>query len=209
MSRADELSDALMRRWEEKLPGRQALGRELVRRYGAVMRVYHDVRHLAGVLRAVDLLVGEAADPLLVELGAWFHDAVYDVRSADNEEASAALAVASLPAYDFTDDQTAEVGRLVRLTRDHVVEAADFNGAVLCDSDLAILGSNAARYDHYAELVRVEFQHVADEEFRRARVDVLRRLLDHRPLFRTAAGRERWEAQARANLGRELKELTS
>lgn len=204
---ADELNDALMLRWEQNLPGRQALGRELLRRYGAVNRVYHDARHLADVLGAVDLLADAAADPLLVELGAWFHDAVYDVRSESNEEASARLAEVSLPAYDFTDGESAEVARLVRLTRDHEVEAADSNGAVLCDADLAVLGGDQAGYDGYAHLVRVEFQHVPEDAFRRGRADVLRRLLKHEPLFRTGRGRELWEAKARGNLSRELEQL--
>ena len=42
-----------------------------------------------------------------------------------------------------TDDDVAEVVRLVWLTTRHNVEDGDRNGALLCDADLAILGHGA------------------------------------------------------------------
>jgi predicted metal-dependent HD superfamily phosphohydrolase len=109
-----DIAERLIARWDQEFPGRIALGRELVRRYGHITRIYHDLRHLESVLTHIDRLQREADDVRLVRLAAWYHDAVYDVRRDDNEEASAALAVATLPVYDFDDGETGEVARLVR-----------------------------------------------------------------------------------------------
>jgi predicted metal-dependent HD superfamily phosphohydrolase len=200
--------DAALRRWERDFPGRSALGQELVRRYGSVSRSYHDARHLLEVLDAVDAMVDEADDIDAVRLAAWFHDAVYDVRAPDNEERSAQLAESVLPAYDVDDVTVAEVARLVRLTEAHDPHSGDRNGEVLCDADLAILASDDSRYATYVDGVRAEYRHVDDRTFATGRAAVLRQLLGLSSLFRTKHGQSTWEERARANVSRELDELT-
>ena len=202
-----------MARWEATFPGRTALGRELVTRYGAVVRAYHDLRHLQEVLDAVDSLAGAAgldapADRDAVRLAAWFHDAVYDVRRDDNEEQSAQWARWALPAYDVPDSVVAEVTRLVCLTRSHDPAPADALGGVLCDADLAILGAPPQRYAEYARDVRSEYTHLDDATFAAGRRTVLQVFLDRPVIYATEAGRKRWEEAARVNLGRELDALS-
>ncbi len=207
MKPVSNVIETVMLRWEHSFPGRSALGQELVQRYSAVVRVYHNINHLNDVLSSVDLMSAEADDTRAVELAAWFHDAVYDVRRDDNEERSAQLAETTLPAYDFDDDVIAEVARLVRLTQTHDPEPTDANGRVLCDADLAILASDENRYAAYVQSVRTEYRHVDDSSFATGRADVLRQLLALPSLFRTTYGRAHWEADARANLTSELEEL--
>jgi predicted metal-dependent HD superfamily phosphohydrolase len=200
--------DRLLSRWDESFPNRLPLGQELIRRYGAVPRVYHDVRHLLAVLERVDELAHEADEPDLVRLAAWYHDAVYDVRRQDNEERSAELAETTLPAYDFAPDEITEVARLVRLTQTHAPDDKDRNGAVLCDADLAVLAGDADEYTNYREAVRVEYRHVGDEDFAAGRARILRELLRLDRLFHTETGQARWEDAARENLRLELAELS-
>jgi predicted metal-dependent HD superfamily phosphohydrolase len=78
---------------------------------------------------------------------------------------------------------------------------------VLSDADLSVLGAEAFRYRSYAAAVREEYAEVPDEVFKPARAQVLQALLDG-PLFHTAAGRERWEERARANITEEIATLT-
>lgn len=198
-----------MVRWERDFPGRSALGQELVRRYESVSRSYHDARHLLEVLDAVDAMADEADDIGTVRLAAWLHDAVYDVRGGDNEDRSAALAEAVLPAYDFDTETVSEVARLVRLTETHDPHPGDTNGEVLCDADLAILASDEGRYAAYVDGVRAEHRHVDDRTFATGRSAVLRELLGLPSLFRSHYGRDAWEAAARANMTRELHDLTT
>src|SRR6266540_3391696 len=189
------------------------------RRSGKHRRHYR--RHYGGnVPVSVDELPGRfrAALPPAVDarradevradlLAAWFHDAVYDPRRDDNEEASARLAEAALNALELPADVIAEVARLVRLTATHDPEPGDRNGALLTDADLAILAAEPAAYDRYAAAVRREYSHVPDREFREGRAAVLRRLNDAPALYRIVPEKAEWEARARANLTRELAAL--
>jgi predicted metal-dependent HD superfamily phosphohydrolase len=197
--------DELLQRWRG-LVGDSAdeLGRDLLRRWREAHRRYHTTDHLLAVLDAVDVLEHHAFDPSAVRLAAWFHDAVYDGWPGRDEHASAQLAAQTLPAAGVAEERVGEVVRLVELTATHDPEAADANGAVLCDADLAILGGEPDEYADYAAAVRAEYAHVSDPEFRRGRAGVLRRLLALDALFRTSTAADRWEASARRNLTAEL-----
>ena len=140
-------------------------------------------------------------------LAAWFHDAVYEGRAGDDEQASADLAARVLPG--LVDRETAdEVVRLVLLTATHRVVEGDHAGALLCDADLSVLAAPAERYGAYVAGVRREHAHVDEAAFRAGRARVLRALLAG-PLFRTPAGAARWEARARAQVTAEVARLTA
>lgn len=190
------------------VPGATAAGGYLLEAYAQPHRRYHDRRHLAEVLAHVDELRTYAHDPDAVRLAAWFHDAVYQPTRPDNEEASAALTEQLLPVLRVPAARVAEVARLVRLTAGHDAGAGDGNGAVLCDADLAVLGSASERYAFYATGVRLEYAHVDAADFAAGRAAVLRGLLQREPLYRTASARERWEDRARGNVAAELRWLT-
>jgi len=181
---------------------------ELAAAYAAADRDYHDTRHLAEVLARLEELAERGAryDRLPVLLAAWFHDGVYD-GERDAEERSAAWAEHALAGL-VEDRVVAEVVRLVRLTETHRPEDHDANGCALSDADLAILAAPRERYDEYVAAVRREFAHLDDETFRDGRAQVLRSLADKDHLFHTAWARRHWEAPARANLARELDELS-
>ena len=132
---------------------------------------------------------------------------MYDVRRNDNENASAALARRLLTPH-LPSEHVIEVARLVLLTRGHIVDPGDANGAVLCDADLAILASEAVSYADYTARVRQEYAHISDDVFRAGRAAVLKGLLSLPALFHTTLGAAQWEAPARANLTSELAVLT-
>jgi predicted metal-dependent HD superfamily phosphohydrolase len=197
-------------RWDADLPGAPAersaeVLADLVARHGEPQRRYHTITHVVAVLDALDEL-GHGTDRP-ARLAAWFHDAIYDPRATDNEARSAELARSVLPSLGLDDRAVTEVARLVEQTRDHAVAPGDESGAALVDADLSILGAPAEVYDGYARAVRDEYAHVPDDAWRLGRAFVLRSFLDRPVLFRTGAGRDRWEEPARANLARELASL--
>ncbi|WP_445394912.1 HD domain-containing protein [Streptomyces sp. LE64] len=216
-----ERDEALLARWGEAVreatgtpaaatdPGVRAYGAELLRRWSEEPRAYHTVAHLSAVLEHVDTLAAHAAEPALVRLAAWFHDAVYRPDRSENEERSARLAERALAELGLDPSAIDEVVRLVRLTADHAVRDGDRNGAVLCDADLAVLAGTPARYRAYAEAVRAEYHFVPDPAFRTGRAEVLRRLLALPRLYGTPHGARHWEAAARRNLTAELAELAA
>ncbi|MFI6285862.1 hypothetical protein ACIBCM_14075 [Streptomyces sp. NPDC051018] len=181
----------------------------LIARWAEPQRRYHTTAHLIAVLDHIDTLDAYAADPDLVRLAAWFHDAVYLPDRSENEERSARLAERALPEAGLSASATAEVARLVRLTVTHAPAAPDTNGAVLCDADLAILASEPETYAGYAAAVREEYGFVPDDAFRAGRAAVLRRLLALPRLFHTPHGVRAWEERARRNLTAELDLLTT
>ncbi|GLW62325.1 hypothetical protein Arub01_05690 [Actinomadura rubrobrunea] len=195
----------LLDRWTALAgPEARVLGERLVARYSEEHRRYHDREHLVAVLDMVDELARFAADPDLVRLAAWFHDAVYDPARADNEKRSARLARCMLADTDLTPDAVEEVARLVELTESHAPDEDDRNGRVLCDADLAVLGSDPERYAAYAAAVREEYSFVPDEVFKAGRARILRSLLDLPVLFHTPTARARFEERARKNISTEL-----
>jgi len=202
---------ALLARWTgivgDGAPARR-LGAALVHRWSEPHRRYHDLVHLAAVLEHVDELVraepGTASDADAVVLAAYFHDAVYDPTTPDNEARSAALAGNGLKELGLPPRRVREVVRLVLLTATHAPDPDDGNGAVLCDADLAVLAAEPAAYAAYAAAVRAEHAHVPEPQFRAGRARVLTELLAHEVLYRTRTGRTWWEAAARRNVGAEL-----
>ncbi|WP_244313456.1 HD domain-containing protein [Streptomyces zinciresistens] len=180
----------------------------LLARWREPQRRYHTLTHLTAVLDRVDELAAHAADPDVVRLAAWFHDAVYLPERSENEERSARLAERALAEAGVPAGRTAEVARLVRLTVTHDPAPDDRDGEVLCDADLAILAAPPSAYAAYTAAVRAEYHFVPNDAFREGRAAILRQLLALPGLFRTPYGRRTWEATARHNLTGELAMLS-
>jgi predicted metal-dependent HD superfamily phosphohydrolase len=204
------LSDAdaaeLAERWHTVLPHQEAMGAALVERYREPWRRYHDARHLLAVLRQVDALAGDQ-DLFIVRLGAWFHDAIYDIpfRELTNEDASARLALRELSRAGLEQEDLTQVARLVRMTADHVPGSRDPEGELLCDADLAVLASPPEEYAAYVAEVREEYASVPDDEFYEARFEVLEPWVEGE-IFRTGKGKLLTPA-ARENVTAEVARL--
>jgi predicted metal-dependent HD superfamily phosphohydrolase len=196
----------LAARWRKLMgvsPAAAALGDELLRRWAESHRRYHTLEHLAACLDAVDALADEAADVIAVRLAVWFHDAVYNRRPGEDEQASAALAEDRLRRLGVAD-RVAEVARLVRLTATHQTAPDDRNGAVLCDADLSVLGGTPESYARYAAQIREEYADIDEVDFRAGRRRVLEAFAAREPLFRTGPAQALWEERARRNVRTEL-----
>ena len=195
----------LARWWPAWLPSQTRVRLEAA--YDGPWRGYHDRRHLVEVLQHVDELISEDEEVYeVVQLAAWFHDAVYD-GTPDDERKSAELATEELTAAGAPAVLAHDVARLVLLTAAHRPDAGDRAGEVLCDADLAILAAEPERYRSYVEGVRREYSHVSEPDFAAGRAGVLRGLLAKPTLFHTPVARDRWESAARANLRAEIAAL--
>ncbi|QFQ29917.2 hypothetical protein EEW87_005620 [Janibacter melonis] len=181
-------------------------------RYSEPQRGYHDGRHLAEVLTAVDLLGGDLdpRDHALVVLAAWYHDAVYDpvAASGANEEASAVLAERELATAGCDPSAAGAVAGLVRATLEHDLPGTPGPEAVLHDADLWVLSAPPQRFDEYCAQVRDEYAHVPAEDFARGRTAVLAPFATRPRLYATPLAHERWTDAARTNLRRELDRLS-
>ncbi|GAB3868636.1 metal-dependent phosphohydrolase [Dactylosporangium cerinum] len=193
--------------WQRLFPADSLIGADLIVRWSEPHRRYHTLDHLTVMLGVIDEHAEVADDPLAVRLAAWFHDAIYEPNTADNEERSAVLAISVLPGLGVPADRVAEVARLVRLTAGHAVEPGDRNGALLADADLAILAAPPADYARYAAAVREEYAAVPEDAFRAGRAQILGTFLAEPDLFRAVPARAEWTARAHDNLRTEITTL--
>lgn len=165
----------------------------LLRAYSQPGRGYHNLEHLEEVLQWVDLVPLGQAEKDRLSLALFYHDAVYDGRKGDNEQASADWAVRDLGprAQPLVD--------LILDTR-HAVQPASSLGEWMVDIDLSVLGSEPERFRRYDEGVRQEYSWVPNWIFRRKRKGVLKAFLKRPQIYFTEFFRQRLEATARANL---------
>lgn len=201
--RRDQAVRRLARSWSQLFPDQIETGRRLLDRWQEDHRHYHDVRHLAHLLDALDALT-DGSPSLPVSLAGWFHDAVHTGTAGADERASADLAVAELSAIGLPSSLVSEVKRLILLTISHQPWEGDLAGAQLIDADLAILGHVPGRYQLYLRGVRLEHPNLSDRQFGLARAGVVRALLATEKLFGTPSGQRLWLNQARHNLVDEL-----
>lgn len=178
----------------------------LVAAYSEPHRHYHNLEHIAEVLKVAGRLAKYAPHPVAVQFAAWYHDAIYDPTRDDNEARSAELAREELTRMGLEARSIATTERLIRAT-DHRGTPVDADADVLLDADLAILGAGETRYRSYAEAIRREYAHVPDADYRSGRAAVLERFLARPRIYRTEAMVLEAEAAARANLAAEIAAL--
>ena len=132
---------------------------ELVARYSAPERHYHTLQHLDECFARLAESRQFAEQVHEIELALWFHDAIYDVRSHDNEERSAAWAEEVALRAGLSPPVAASIRTLIVATR-HDALPVTSDSALLVDIDLAILGAPAERFDEYERQVRQEYDWV-------------------------------------------------
>lgn len=205
--RPEKLDAILRRRWARTLPTEPELGKELLGLWSQEHRYYHDRVHLLSVLEAVDRLGGKlsAEELMLIQLAAWFHDAVYQ-GTAEDEFKSAVLARERLDSV-LSARAVSTVSDLILLTAGHNPKESDRLGRILCDADLEVLARPEPAYQRYAHAIYQEYAHLPRHVLAEGRSRILTALLEKGTIYATAAGRDLWESAARSNVSRELEHL--
>ena len=148
----------------------------------------------------------DAEYPQECELALWFHDAIYDVKRKDNESRSADWASSVVLAYGLPAECGERVHALVMATcHDAVPRGTDQE--IVVDVDLSILGARPERFDEYERQVREEYSWVPGIVFRSKRRKMLQELLKRSTIFCTEKFVRAYEAQARENLERSVRQL--
>ncbi|HEX7316676.1 MAG TPA: hypothetical protein VF297_22430 [Pyrinomonadaceae bacterium] len=177
--------------------------------YSGAGRHYHNLHHVAEMLRLLEQFESDAADYAAVRFAAWFHDAVYDTRSNTNEEESAALAERALVELKVPPPVINLTRRLILATKRHEAQDDLPDAGLFLDADLAILGAADETYLAYSEAIRREYSWVPDAAYREGRIKVLDSFLGRERLYFTVPLSERFEARARSNVLNEIRTLSS
>ena len=199
--------DSLFPSWQRAWAGIGAAGEgsavfaQLKAAYAEPQRHYHTLQHLGECLAAFDNVRTRAEHPHEVELALWFHDAIYDVKSHENEQRSADWARDALRDAGVEAASAQRVHDLIMATR-HTAVPSGRDEPLLIDIDLAILGAERPRFDEYEQQIRKEYAYVPGFLFRRKRREILEGFLDRPAIYSTPWFHDALEAKARDNLRR-------
>ena len=173
----------------------------LVRQYSEPHRFYHDREHLAHCLDELDLATSLVAHPDQIEMAIWFHDVINEPGARDNEQRSADYfrrLAGTLFDKEFVD---AVVGLILVTTHRDTPSLPDQR--FICDIDLASFGCPWECFLRDSSAVKAEFTGT-EEEYYRGKEAFLRAMLGRSRIFLTDFFNQRYELQARENIGRLL-----
>ncbi|MFQ5755253.1 MAG: hypothetical protein ACE5H7_04060 [Acidiferrobacterales bacterium] len=178
---------------------------ELLRRYEEPHRYYHTPDHINHCLRQLDLAANLMDDADAVEMGLWFHDAIYDPRASDNERESAELFTRLLgnlvkPAFRRS------VYDLILVTA-HPEQPKCLDEQFMVDIDLSSFALPWEDFKRDSDAVRKEFAHLPDKRFFTNHLAFLRALMGRPTFFFTDFFRDRCETAARENVTRYMADV--
>ncbi|HWN71929.1 MAG TPA: hypothetical protein VNM90_30025, partial [Haliangium sp.] len=191
----------------------EAFWQALLDGYRSPPRHYHDIDHVVEVARWYQVVAREVGwtRPSEVFLAVLFHDVVYQAGARDNEQRSAAVAVAAVQRWldradggDIEAIDTGRVAHLIELTARHgglSVADVDAEAALFLDCDMAVLGAPGDVYARYEQGVAAEYLGVYPPElYAQGRRRFLHALLARERIYLSPFFHGRLEEQARANL---------
>ncbi|PSL30003.1 HD domain-containing protein [Chitinophaga ginsengisoli] len=180
----------------------------IISHYTAMHRHYHDLHHLQALLQLQHMYADHITDNEALSLAIYFHDVIYDVKQADNEEQSALAAGTFLRQTSYPAESIEKVMDFIRATKTHLNASGNTDLDYFLDFDLSILSASAADYIAYTQQIRKEYSIYPDELYKPGRKKVLAHFLALPAIYKTDLFREQRETLARQNMQEELKTLT-
>ena len=163
-------------------------------------RRYHTAAHIEHCLRQLDLAVSRMDEPEAVEMALWFHDAIYDIPTEENELRSAELFAARADGRG-SEQFRSKVHRLIMVTT-HRAPPATLDESFIVDIDLSSFGLPWEEFLRDSRAVRAEFARATDAEFYPRQKKFLESLAARPAFCFTEFFRDRHEARALKNIER-------
>lgn len=180
---------------------------DIIQHYQEPHRHYHNDTHLKECFTLFDDIKDKLHRPKLVALALFYHDVIYNPKSASNEADSSHFAQSALMGKLSADD-VAVISNYILATKDHINTASDprhaHDLAYLLDIDLAILGANFDRFTAYNAQIRQEYAWVFKPIYHFKRRQVLQGFYAKQRLFLTDYFYQHLERRAKENLKRTL-----
>jgi predicted metal-dependent HD superfamily phosphohydrolase len=189
----------------------QNLFQSICSHYAEPTRKYHTLQHLGECLDLFESVMYLATHPAEIEMALWFHDAIYNTASHDNEAQSAQWARAELSKAGVLPEKIDRIQSLIMATC-HTVLPITIDECLLVDIDLAILGSSAERFAEYEQQIRAEYNFVPQPIFNQKRQEILQGFLDRfssgdasrSTIYRTAYFRDQLGLRAQQNIRKSI-----
>jgi predicted metal-dependent HD superfamily phosphohydrolase len=179
---------------------------EIELNYSGKKRHYHTLQHLESLLQQLLQVKDEINNWHTVLFSLYYHDIIYNPLKSDNEEKSAALAEKRMKQLAVPAEISNACKAQIEATRKHLAASSNDTN-YFTDADLSILGHDRETYAAYYKNVRKEYSLYPDIVYNPGRKKVLQHFLAMERIFKTAFFYNRFEAQARDNLRKELELL--
>lgn len=166
--------------------------------YAEPQRHYHSAQHIERCLATMDSASSQLGPNDAVEMGLWFHDAIYEIGAKDNEEQSAEW-FRDVCGDSLDPEFTETVYRLIMATI-HNSLPDPFDERYIVDVDLSGFGLPWDEFLQDSRAVRAELTHLDDDAFNRSHSVFMEKLLNRPTIFGTDYFIDNFEAQARQNI---------
>ena len=184
---------------------------EITSKYGDKSRGYHGTNHITSMLKNIEEFLQNSKEANKLKnidefkFAVFMHDFINGEK--DDVKKSAENAEKILKEIDGNYD-TAYIKELITAT-DYSVSRRDltFDQRLMRDLDLSILGENPDKYKEYSKQIREQYSQYSDEEFGKARKDLLLSFAQTPVIYNTEYFRRKYENQARVNLLNEISKL--
>lgn len=184
----------------------EELWTEIEKNYSGKKRHYHTLLHLDNLLTQLIEIKDEINNWDVTLFTLFYHDVVYNSLKSDNEEKSAALAEKRMKQLSVSDDKIELCKQQILATKSHL-KSSDSDTNFFTDADLSILGQSWEIYSAYYKNVRKEYAIYPDFIYNPGRKKVLNHFLLMESIFKTTFFRDKFEAQAKHNLQKEIELL--
>jgi len=180
---------------------------EIQQAYSSKGRYYHNMEHIAQILKAIDDNRDKLGDIETLQLATFFHDFVYSSKRNDNEEQSAAMALKKLKYLNYPEDKIKQCELYILATKNHINNTEFSDLDYFLDADLEKLGAPWPEYLEYTLQIRKEYRIYPDLIYIPGRRKVLQHFLNQEKIYKTKAFYLLFETAARTNLSKELEIL--
>lgn len=199
----------------EKVSGKtqhEKIYEHIVDKLSEEQRYYHNFAHIAHMIAEFKETKHLLKEPDSVEFAIWTHDINHDTKQENNEELSREFATGitcNSTRFDYNAFKYA-VKDMIHATTKHKPPKHNQNSDLLyfLDYDLAIFGREEKEFDEYETLIRAEYSHVSNEDFKKGRTAVLNKFLKRNSIYFTNYFKDKYEKQAINNLERSVEKLS-
>lgn len=179
---------------------------EIEKNYSGNRRHYHTLQHLDSLLYQLTDVKEEIQNWDTILFTLYYHDIIYNATKLNNEEKSANLAVKRLKEVAVSSAIIEKCKKQILATKSHL-SSNDSDTNYFTDADLSVLGQSWETYTLYYKNVRKEYAIYPSFIYKPGRKKVLHHFLAMDRIFKTDIFYNKYEANAKSNLQRELKTL--
>ncbi len=176
---------------------------EVEKNHSNKKRYYHTLQHLDNLLVQLTEVKQEIHNWNAVLFTLYYHDIIYNSLKSDNEEKSAELAEKRMKEISVPIEIINLCKEQILATKSHI-QSTSSDTNYFTDSDLSILGQSWELYLSYSKNVRSEYCIYPDIVYNAGRKKILNYFLAMERIFKTNFFYDKFEAQAKQNLLKEI-----